>query len=228
MNYDPTSKSSTTDAFRSFGMDPNGNNEAWGAAIQRLFPGVFQQAVKGQQFGAGLQQQGQDAISRLLHLFSQQGQNTQLQGMQRGNTEQAAQGAHQASLTNRSMGLGDGFQAGTTNQMFGQANRMNNDLSREYASPEHHMQLLQNLLGAVNMGQQNPAMDELYRMGSVFEQRHAANQQEMGSGSFLRQAAPYIGAALPYLTGGMGGGMPQGFSQGGNPYQYNKPIGPGM
>jgi hypothetical protein len=189
------SKQGSQDAYRRMGFDPNGNNEVWGS-LRRLFPSIFEEAASNAAFGSHLNGAKQSGIERLIALLNPANQQAQMQGIQRGNTERAAQGARQASLMNRAQGLGDGFQAGTTNAMFGAANRQNNDVAREYASPEHAIQGLQALLRAISYGQQNPEMEELYRMGGVLEQRHQQNQGELGSGSFLRQASPYIGMAV--------------------------------
>lgn len=223
--YDPTrgnpilSKQGTTDAYKQYGFDPNGNNEIWGS-LRRFFPTYFQGAASNAQFAQGLNGQRQSAISQLLNSLSPASQQAQLQGLQNHNTEQAAMQARQASLMNRANGMGDGFNAGTTNQMFGQAARQNNDLAREYASPQHQMAGLQAILQAIGYGQQNPELDELYRMGGVIEQRHQANQQEANSGGFLNSVLPMLGqaAGMGWNPFSHGGPVPAGNQ---NPRPYN-------
>ncbi|AIE86991.1 hypothetical protein [Fimbriimonas ginsengisoli] len=196
-----TSPKGVEQQYKQFGFDPRGNNEASGS-LMRFLPDYFEQAASNAEFGKRLNGQRQSAISALLNSLSPASQQSQMLGLQRGNTEQAANAARQANMMNRSYGLGDGFQAGTTAGAFGQADRMNNDIAREYASPQHQRSALQALLQAIGYGQENPQLDQIAHIGQILEQRHQANQAEMGSGSFLSALAPIAGAYL----GGMGGG----------------------
>jgi hypothetical protein len=213
-NYALT-KQGTTDAYKGLGFDPNGDNEAI-AAIRRFLPQFFQNAQSGMAFGQELQGQKESAIQRLLRLMDPANQQAKLKSLQAGNTERGAQGARQASLMNRSMGLGDGFQAGTTNSFLGAANRQNNDLARQFASPEMAMENLKAVLQTIGFGQDNPAMDQLFNLNGMISQRDQQRKAQLGSGSLGKQLAGIGGMIMgnPSMlglgqkaVGGFGGGI---------------------
>lgn len=187
------SKEDYRNLYRQYGFDPSGNNE-YVPMIRRWQTYLYPTASQGLEFFAGLQPQRQSAIRQLLDSLSPSGLQAKAQGLQNQAAEQAAMAARQANLMNRSMGYGDGFSAGNTAAIMGQAARTQSDIARQYADPQFQAQALTQLLGVYDQAAMNPAMQLMASFQPEILNQNQFLAQNANKG-FMSQISPIIGMA---------------------------------
>jgi hypothetical protein len=179
--------------YKQYGFNPDGDNEFSPMARRwqtYLYPGASQNL----EFFEGLQPGRRSAIQNLLNNLSPSGLQAQAQSLQIQAGEQGANAARQANLMNRSMGLGDGFNAGNTAAIMGQAAQTQNNIARQYADPQFQSQALAQLLGVYDQAANVPEMQMMTGLEpTITAQRQylAANKSQGVWG----QIAPWVGMA---------------------------------
>lgn len=172
---------------RSYGVDPRGNN-VLGDLLPRAAIGLWPSASEQITYANSLNPTRESAINQLISWLTPQGQQSQMNRDIAGSNETYNRSAQNSALTARSMGLGDGFQAGLLGSYGTAAAQAANGIRSNYSSPTRQSSLLSALLGAVNQGMQTPALTSELSLFSPIEQRSSANAKGRGS-SFLGDLA---------------------------------------
>lgn len=197
----PYSREANEQNYQQAGLEYGGNNEAI-RALRNILPWLSMGAQDQAKFGYQLQGQRQSAIMQLLNSLSPASQGAEQRRLQNQAYDSAGQGSRQASLALKSQGLGDGFNAGNTAAIFGDAARTSNDIAREYASPEHQANALLSWLQVADAGSQNPYANQLMDLNGAFSKW----QELKDSASANRAATGGIGA-LAGAVGQYAGGI---------------------
>lgn len=181
------------DMYTKYGFMPDGDNE-FSPMVKRWQAYLYPGASQGLEFFEGLQPQRRSAVQSLLNNLSPAGMQSQMHGLQNQAAEQGANAARQANLMNRSMGLGDGFNAGNTAAIMGQAAQTQNNIARQYADPQFQSQALAQLLGVYDQAAQIPEMQMMAGFQPTIMSQNEYLASHAGQG-FFGQVAPILGAA---------------------------------
>jgi len=195
-NQDPllgNDQQSIQDMYTKYGFMSDGDNE-FSPMVKRWQAYLYPGASQGIKFFEGLQPQRRSAIQSLLSNLSPAGMQSQMHGLQNQAAEQGANAARQASLMNRSMGLGDGFNAGNTASIMGQAAQTQNNIARQYADPQFQAQALAQLLGVYDQAAQIPEIQMMSGFQPTIMGQNEFLASHAGQGVF-GQIAPILGAA---------------------------------
>lgn len=204
--------------FTDWGLDPNGNNEL-GTLFSKYAAYLHPETSK--ELGWLSDYAGPKMRSLIEHLVSQMNDpnelNADYQGFQQGAYENAGKEGGLLANQLRGAGYGQGASGGAIQGAYNQAAQAGNQFRSQQMSPQQRLQRLMSSLQAIN-GASMPGLQVQQSLFSPLEQRHEANQSEVGSGSAF---TPFLNAVGSYIGGGgLGGGFG---GSGQTPKTYNRP-----